>query len=28
MAGYTVLVGIVTCWIPGLMLLMEKWGTR
>jgi hypothetical protein len=25
LAAYTVLVGIVTCWIPGLMLLMGKW---
>ncbi len=25
LAGYTVLVGIVTCWIPGLLMLMGKW---
>lgn len=25
LAGYTVLVGVVTCWIPGLMILMGKW---
>ncbi|MGU3625935.1 AmiS/UreI family transporter [Comamonas sp. C24C] len=23
--GYTVLVGVVTCWVPGLMILMGKW---
>ncbi|WP_218240871.1 AmiS/UreI family transporter [Comamonas fluminis] len=25
LAGYTVLVGIATCWVPGLMMLMGKW---
>lgn len=25
LAGYTVLVGVATCWIPGLMMLMGKW---
>ncbi|MEG0976613.1 MAG: AmiS/UreI family transporter [Comamonas sp.] len=25
LASYTVLVGIVTCWVPGLLLLMGKW---
>jgi hypothetical protein len=25
LASYTVLVGMVTCWIPGLMMLMGKW---
>jgi len=25
LASYTVIVGTVSCWIPGLMLLMGKW---
>lgn len=25
LAGYTVLVGIATCWIPGFLILTRKW---
>lgn len=25
LAVYTVLIGIVTCWVPGLLMLMGKW---
>jgi hypothetical protein len=25
LAVYTVLIGIATCWVPGLLMLMGKW---
>lgn len=25
LASYTVLIGCATCWVPGMLLMMEKW---
>lgn len=25
LGGYTVLVGIVTCWVPGLLMMTGRW---